>query len=389
MKRIWNALRYGDFETKKCIGSVLLFSVLAIVLIVVAGLTSQFTIFILGMISGIVALIISQTFTLVNDDFVAEVGAEGQKDSVRTVSVKKNGVISSSHHETEHMEHHGELEEGHNKSKKQHGESHHAHLEDSEEEEEDSEDKKSLKHAEFSHYNHQILKKIKRKYRVRRDHRPVLIDNSKTYGIKECPAFIWRAHNKVYLLLLEKEPRRICIPREMIRHVDYVPKVRANRKKEYRAFEKDNMVTGVYRGFLPDYFDSKAHDADLKYKNLYQIYPDIQFTNRSISTVMDLLCLNFMPEDKLTSSEKVNGFFKRVYAANILYRDKVYSITEYKDAVESALEEMCYAEIPATEFEITLENLERARFISQEYVHHYTEVRRHTGKKTVSTTYRR
>jgi hypothetical protein len=96
-----------------------------------------------------------------------------------------------------------------------------------------------------------------------------------------------------------------------------------------------------------------------------------------------------MPEDKLTSSEKVNGFFKRVYAANILYRDKVYSITEYKDAVESALEEMCYAEIPATEFEITLENLERARFISQEYVHYYTEVRRHTGKKTVSTTYRR
>lgn len=373
MKRIWNALRYGDKETKKCIGSVIFFSVLGIVLMIVSGISGQFSLFILGMIAGVVAIIVSQSFTLVDDDFVAETGKNGEKDSVMTVSAQKNGGSSLAKSNKENASAPVEKKESMQGKEKP-----------KEIDTSSDEDGK----AELSHYNQHVIKKIKRKYRVRKDHRPVLIDNSKSYRIKECPAFIWRVHNKVYLLLLEKEPRRISISRDLIRHVDYVPKVRANRSMEYRAFEKENMITSVFESYLPDYFDSKAQNEDLKYKNLYQIYPDIQFSNRSIFQVMDLLCLNFMPEDKLTRSDKVNGFFKRIYAANILYKDRVYSITEYKGKVEQALKEMCYAEIPATEFEITLENLVKARFISQEYADHYTEVRKKLGKKTVSVTYR-
>lgn len=371
MKRIWNALRYGDMETKKCIGSVIFFSLLGIVLIIASGVSGQFYLFILGMLAGVVAIIVSQSFTLVDDDFVAQTGKNGKKESVDTVAaVKNNGLASDRKKATEEME---VPQAGDGKIERN----------------DEREEGQPIKEAEFSKYDQQMLKRIKRKYHVKKDHRPVLIDNSKSYRIKECPAFIWRVHNKVYLLLLEKEPRRISISRELIRHVDYVPKVRGNRQKEYLAFRNENLVTSVFSGYLPDYFDSKARDTNLKYKNLYQIYPDIQFSNRSISQVMDLLCLNFMPEDKLTKSDKVNGYFKRIYAANILFKDKVYSITEYKEAVEKALEEMCYAEIPAAEFSITLENLVQARFISQEYADHYIEVRNKTGKKTVAVTYRR
>lgn len=380
MKRIWNALRYGDRETKKCIGGVILFSVIGISLIIASGISGQFALFVIGMISGVVAIIISQSFTLVNDDFVAEIGKNGEKDSVKTVSAMKNKEISSgAAKEDEKNTSRRETKE--EKELKAGGEIY--------ERTDKEEAQQFAKQTEFSRYNEQLLKKLKRKYHVRKDHRPVLIDNSKSFRIKECPAFIWRVHNKVYLLLLEKEPRRICISRDLIRHVDYVPKVRANRKKEYLAFQKENMVTNVFGGYLPDYYDSKAKDADLKYKNLYQIYPDIQFSNRSIAEVMDLLCLNFMPEDKLTKSDKVNGFFKRIYAANILFRDRVYSITEYKEAVEQALKEMCYAEIPAEEFMITMENMVQAHFISQEYAQHYQELRSKLGKRTVAVTYRR
>ena len=93
MKRILNALIYGDAETRKCIGSVLFFSVLAVVLIVVGGMTGEFNLFIFGMLAVIAAIMISQTFTLVDDDFVAEVGKDGSKDTVRSVSVQKNGLI--------------------------------------------------------------------------------------------------------------------------------------------------------------------------------------------------------------------------------------------------------------------------------------------------------
>ena len=368
MKRIWNALRYGDRTTKKCIGSVILFSVLGVALIVVSGISGIFYLFIFGMLSGVVALLVSQSFTLVNDDFVAETGKNGEKNSVRTVAAS---VEERAKPKTESKQ------KTEPKPKKD------------AEGEPDQEKEENLKTADFSHYNEYVMKKLKRKYHMRRDHRPVIIDNSSSYRIKECPAFIWRVHNKVHLLLLEKEPRRISISRELIRHVTYVPKVRAKRKEEYLAFQKENMVTGVFKEYVPDYFDSKAKDTNLKYKNLYQIYPDIQFSNRSIADVMDLLCLNFMPEDKLTNSEKINGFFKRIYAANILFKDKVYSITEYKESVVMALEEMCYADIPAREFEITLENLVRSKLISQQYADHYTEHRNRLGKKTTKGSHHR
>lgn len=348
MKRILNALRYGDRRTRRCIGSVLLFSVLAAGMIVVSGLTGVFELFVIGMLFAVVAIIISQSFTLVENDYVAEVDKEGKKESVPAMLAKNNAVSPKT-----------------------------------------TEEAKELEKASFSHYNEQLLKKVKRKYHVKKDHRPVLVDSSPSYRIKECPAFLWRTHNKVYLLLLEKEPRRICISRELIRHMDYVPNVRADRSKEYLAFQKDNLVTRVFEDYLPDYFDSKATKQHLKYKNLYEIYPDIRFTNRCAYTVMDMLALHFMPEDKITQSEKINGYFKRIYAARILYRDKVYSLTEYKDKVEQVLKELCYADMPEEEFLITLENLVKGKMISEEYANHYISIKNKISGKMVSVNMRR
>lgn len=349
MKRIWNALRYGDVETKKCIGSVIFFSVLAIGAIITSGILGHFYLLIFGMLSGVIAIMVSQTFTLVDDDFVAEIKRDGEKDTVRTVSVLKNAAMDT-----------GDRKKG--KGKKP-------------EEDISAANKERDAAAQFDHYNAQVLKRIKKKYRIKKDHRPIIIDFSKSYRIKECPAFIWRIHNKVYLLLLEKEPRRICISRDLIRNMGYMPNVRADRSREYTAFEKENLITMVFKEYLPDYYDSKMKNDELKYKNLYMLYPDICISNRSAAEVMDLLCLNFMPQDKITKSEKLNGFFKRIYAANILFKDKVYSITEYKSAVEKALGEMCYAEMPDREFAVTLDNLVKGRLISQQYADYYMEIR--------------
>lgn len=384
---------YGDSETRKCIGSVIFFSVLAVVLIVVAGLSGEFNIFIFGMIAAIVAIMISQTFTLVDDDFVAEVNKAGDKDTIRSVSVQKNSLIYS-----EGEKYNGKKSEAKGKKAKQspnnteekqieakkenisqkHSLDDEAEImnlspqEDKKQKQDDAEIKDINRYAK---YNQKVMKKVKRKYHVRKDHRPIIIDSSDSYHIKQCPAFIWRAHDKVFLLLLEKEPRRICLSRELIHNMGYKAGVKADKNQEYIAFQKENMVTKVFSEYLPDYHDAKLKNDPLKVKNLYTIYPDICITNRSAYQVMDLLLLNFMPKDKITESDKINGFFKRVYAANILFKDKVYSITEYKDAVEQALKEMCYAEIPRREYVLTLENLYKARLISKQYVTHYIAMR--------------
>ncbi len=391
MKRIWNALMYGDAETRKCIGSVIFFSVLAIVLIVVAGVSGEFNLFIFGMIAVIVAIMISQTFTLVDDDFVAEVNKAGDKETIRSVSVQKNSLIygegdkrsgkkpeNQSKKQSDKGKHTGgdaikvETEGQMNLSKE---ESAIMQLTPRDNQKQSKKDSETKDINRYEKYNQKVMKKVKRKYHVKKDHRPIIIDSSESYHIKQCPAFIWRAHNKVFLLLLEKEPRRICISREMIHNMGYKAGVKADKNQEYIAFQKENLVTKVFSEYLPDYHDAKVKNDPLKIKNLYTIYPDICITNRSAYQVMDLLLLNFMPKDKITESDKINGFFKRVYAANILFKDKVYSITEYKDAVEMALKEMCYAEIPRREYVVTLENLYKARLISKQYVTHYIAMR--------------
>jgi hypothetical protein len=157
----------------------------------------------------------------------------------------------------------------------------------------------------------------------------------------------------------------------MIHNIGYHPSVMVDRKNEYMAFHKENLITTVFSTYLPDYHSAKVKNDPRKIKNLYTIYPDIQITNRSISQVMDLLYINFMPEDKITTSDKVNSYFKRVYAANILYKDRVYSITEYKDAVETILGEMTYADMKGREYENTLANLVKGHMIAQEDADYY------------------
>lgn len=369
MKRIWNALRFGDKETQKCIGSVILFAVLAVIFIVMFGITGNVYFFIFSMFSGIVAFLISQSFTLVEDDFVAEKGKARKKERVRAATIQNKKAEKQNKKAVMEISKENRLSE--------------AELYTTEE------NSKPEEERDYGHYNEQVLKKVRKKYHVKKDHRPILIDNSQMYHIKECPAFIWRGHDKVFLLLLEKEPRKIIISRDLIRHMEYAPHITAEPSKEYRAFEKNNLVTSVFGDYKPDYFTFKSKDPDIKYKNLYTIYPDIQISNRSASEVMDLLCLNFMPEDKITKSEKINGFFKRIYAAHILYKDHVFTITEYKAKVEEVLGEMCYAEMPDAEFVITLENLVKARMISRQYLEYYMERKCKVSGKEMKGTYRR
>lgn len=379
MKKLWNALIYGDSETKKCIGSVLFFSILAIVLIVISGILGKFNVFIVGMIMAIVAIMISQTFSLVDDDFVAEVNKHGDKETIHSVSVQKNGLIYGGAHlqESVQKEKKSTIKDKKNYYKSENIEEGPMDMSSPEENinpiPQKADEIQDINR--YEKYNQKMMKRVKRKYHIKRDHRPIIIDSSEKYQIKQCPAFIWRAHDKVFLLLLEKEPRRITISRELIHNMGYLPGVKVDREKEYVAFQKENLVTQVFSEYLPDYHDAKVKNDPLKVKNLYTIYPDICITNRSAFQVKDLLLLNCMPQDKITQSDMLNGFFKRIYAANIMFKDKIYTITEYKEEVEQTLKEMCYAEIPRREYVLTLENLYKARLISKQYIQHYTAMR--------------
>lgn len=207
MKRLWNTLLYGDRETRKCIGSVIFFVILALSLMIASGITAQVFLFIFGLIAGVVGLLISRSFTLVNDDYVAETGSKGEKDTVKAVTVQKKG----GNKEEEKVETVQEEDTVRNKMIKSEMENEERvpHIRP----DKLSEDMEGIREdTNYDHYDKQVLVKIKKKYRVRKDHRPILIDNSKSYHIKECPALYGEGIKRYFFCYWRKSQERLLFP---------------------------------------------------------------------------------------------------------------------------------------------------------------------------------
>lgn len=223
-------------------------------------------------------------------------------------------------------------------------------------------------------YDKKKIKKTLYKYKVKRDHRLVLVDFSKKYMIKQCPAYIWVADKQFNMLLLEEEPRHLAIPLGRIREITYLKKQSANVDTDYPMFHRNNLLTGVFRPYLPDYtYNTVASDKN-SYKNLYGITGGIYFTNKSAKNLFDLLNVEFQVDDKVTTSSKVNIFFKDAYKANIMLRDSVIDANGYADSIANTLENMTKSTISYMEFRDTLDLMIKNKLITQDFASHYMEM---------------
>ncbi len=223
-------------------------------------------------------------------------------------------------------------------------------------------------------YDKRKIKRTLYKYKVKRDHRLVLVDFSKKYMIKQCPAYIWVADKQFNMLLLEEEPRHLAIPIGRIREITYLKKQSANVDTDYPMFHRNNLLTTVFKPYLPDYtYNTVASDKN-SYKNLYGITGGIYFTNTSAKNLFDLLNVEFQVDDKVTTSSKVNVFFKDAYKANIMLRDNVIDANGYADSIANTLENMTKSTISYMEFKDTLSLMIKNKLITQDFASHYMEM---------------
>jgi hypothetical protein len=111
------------------------------------------------------------------------------------------------------------------------------------------------------------------------------------------------------------------------------------------------------------------------YKNLYGFGPGIYCTNRSAKNLFDLLSVDFRVDDKVTTSNKVNIYFKECYKAGILLRDNVIDANGYADMISHSLDDMAKSTISNNEFKETLNLLVRNKIITKEFSDHYMDVR--------------
>lgn len=232
-----------------------------------------------------------------------------------------------------------------------------------------------ISEEEVETYNKRKIKKLLYKFKVKKDHRLVLVDHCDKLKIKQTPAYIWVADNAFHLLLIEQEPRHISIPIFNIQEITYLKKQPANEDIDYGLFKRKSILTELFRPYLPDYSHSTVVDDLTAYKNLYGVGPGIYFTNRSAKSLFDLLGVDLYVEDKVTKSQKVNVFFKDAYKANIMLRDNVIDANGYADRISTILNAMANSTISYGEFKDTLNLMQKNKLITSEFAMYYMGVR--------------
>lgn len=224
-------------------------------------------------------------------------------------------------------------------------------------------------------YTEKRMKQVFIKFKVKPDHRPILIDRSEKYKIKETPAYIWVLRGQVHILLIEKNARELVLPATSFRTVTYRRGVQVNYKGEYRALMKPSLISQAFSEYLPSTYDRGSGSIKKSYKNLYIIGEDIAVTNRSVSQIFDLLDSNFEIKDRITESDEYGEDFVDMYKAYTLFRDQVIDAEAYKSKVLRILENMAISNMLDVELKINLDKMQNLHFITEEYVRYCLEKR--------------
>ncbi len=227
----------------------------------------------------------------------------------------------------------------------------------------------------LTHYDEERLKMVFIKFRVRADHKPILIDRSEKHKILQTPAYIWALKGQVHILLFEKTPREIVLPETSFRVVRYRRNAPVNIKGEYVQFRKPSLLKKVFEDYLPEVHERGSGSVKRPCKNLYIIGDDIEITARSVKNVLSMIDSNFEIKDKFTESGEYGEEFNEMYRAYTLFRDQVTDAVAYKNVVTRILDEMAYSNMLDSNLKHTLDRMIEVHFISEDYYRYCLEKR--------------
>ena len=194
-----------------------------------------------------------------------------------------------------------------------------------------------------------------------------MVDYSKKYKIKECPAYIWRDKSSFHILLLEKQTRKVTVPLNTLKYIHYQPGVQADVEKDYKDFRESSFVGKMFGNFLPTYYNGQGRETYFYKKNLYSIAPDICFTNTSARNLMKILDLNIDIRHTALDKEEYSQYFQLLYQYNILWKDGVITIEEYQNKVKKHLKKIADSSINEMEFRTMIMKFMKYRWITDEY----------------------
>lgn len=234
---------------------------------------------------------------------------------------------------------------------------------------------------ELVSYDKKKIKQVFYKYKVRKDHKAIIIDEWKEKDVKQCPAYIWLHRGQVHMLLMGKDVRELKLSAAKAGTLTYVKGVVCKIKEEYPQFRKESLLSTVFSPYLPTYHEGMKNGRPVIYKNLFVLGSDLRVTNTSAKVIMDLLHPAFQVNDRVTWDMQHNDFYKEIYKTGILFREQVLTIKEYKKRMNEILQQFASTGIAEEEYEDTLRSLYRNKLITEEYVTYYMQYRERTDKE--------
>ena len=221
------------------------------------------------------------------------------------------------------------------------------------------------------------VKALLYKYKAKKVHYPILIEECRSRGISRCPAYIWRSKNCLQVLALSAQPFVFDIPLSQLSVICVERAVRGNPKEEYEYIKDAKYIAKVFQSLIPSYYIMEDENGRRTYrKNSYLAGEDILITNLSVRAWMELTQAGFsMPEEN--KMERAYGTYAaEAYKLKFLCQDGVFLPEEYKVKIRVLLQQMVEAEISEYEFSKNLSYMVKKQLITDEYAKYYEDVRR-------------
>lgn len=362
MKKVLEGLKNGDWKTRLYIIGTTLLMLAGVGGIVVSFMINSMWLFLAGVAAGIAAVVIAQRFTIITEELETEEAPETVEEQPAAEQVPEP---EKSHPEqpVKKKEAEPEHEEADTMKKKP------------ERAETVAPEKKPARAEALDAYDQKKLKQVFYKYKVKRDHKCIIIDSWKQHQILQAPAYIWISRRKVHFLVMEKETREIEVPRTELMTLLYHPGVVCQTKEEYPQFRKETMMSKIFSKYLPSYRSGNRNGKPVIYKNLFELGHGLYLTNTSARVVLDMLQPVFQVDDQVTRDVRCQEVVKDIYKLGILLRNLVYTAKEYKDLVDDKIQTLASTGISEAEYTEILQMLFRMNLITAEYMEYYKRYR--------------
>ncbi len=350
MKKVLEGLKNGDWKTRLYIIGTTLLMLAGVGGIVVSFMINSMWLFLAGVAAGIAAVVIAQRFTIIMEEMETEEAPETVEEQPAAEQAAEP-----------------EKSRPEQPVKKKETEPERA--------EADVMEKRAERAEALDTYDEKKLKQVFYKYKVKRDHKCIIIDSWKQYQILQAPAYIWIGRRKVHFLVMENEIREIEVPRTEFTTLLYHPGVVCQTKEEYPQFRKETMMSKIFSKYLPSYRSGNRNGKPVIYKNLFEFGHGLYLTNTSARVVLDMLQPVFQVDDQVTRDVRCQEVVKDIYKLGILLRNLVYTAKEYKDLVDDKIQTLASTGISEAEYTEILQMLFRMNLITAEYMEYYKRYR--------------